>query len=127
METAFPREAWAGLPVSPSILRPVVSIASTAIGEGVGQVGAPRNRAVAQGDVVGVLDGEAGGVVQDPCGWMAVDLARGGAIVEEAAFELGGAGKGDGDAVEGDVVNAARALPQTRTEFSAVPVTILAR
>ena len=72
------------------------------VGEGFGRVGAPGDRAVAQGDVVGVLDGEAGGVVRLDGG-----DGRGGAVVEEIALELRGAVESDGDAVEGDVVDAA--------------------
>jgi hypothetical protein len=77
------------------------------VGEGIGRVRPPGDRAVAQGDVVGVLDGEAGRLSKS---------APLNCVVRASVTET-----------RSSVMSWTRltALPQIRTEFSAVPVTFV--
>ena len=96
LETAsFPGSGWAALPVNRSILRLVTLFCFDGVGEVVGRIGAPVHLAIAQGDVVGVLDGEAG----VSCGSMGA-MAVVGRLSKSPPLILGPAVEGDGDVVE---------------------------
>ena len=109
-ETAFAEGDVGGAAVEVFDFEVVRVFGFDGVGEVVRAVGAPGDGAVAQGDVVGVLDGRSRTV---SCGSMAA-MRGGGAVVEEAALVSGRAVERDGDVVEDDVVDAATARTAAR-------------